>query len=235
MAERKTLRILCLGRGKTGGLVAEVARERGHQVRVVGADENPGAKALTAELLRDIDVAIDFTTPGAVLENIAQCALHKTNIVVGTTGWYSNLELVEQTVAGSGIGLVYGGNFSVGVNIFFEIARAVAAAGQHGYDLRIVERHHIHKKDAPSGTAVFIQKAIAEAGGDEPEIESIREGETVGTHVIFADSEADSMMLVHDAKNRRGFAEGAVLAAEWVVGRSGMFDFRKIWKELATE
>src|SRR5262249_46544179 len=114
----------------------------------------------------------------------------------------------------------------------FDVARAVAASTRHGYDLRIVERHHIHKKDAPSGTAIFIQKTINEAGGGEPPIESIREGDTVGTHVIFADSDADSMMLVHDSKSRRGFAEGAVLAAEWLVGRKGIYDFREIWRNL---
>jgi 4-hydroxy-tetrahydrodipicolinate reductase len=228
----KPLRLLLLGRGKTGSIVAEVARERGHTVTVLGAAENAGGKALEPGLLGQIDVAIDFTTPGAVLDNIANCALHQTPIVVGTTGWYSNMGLVRQTVEGSGSGLVYGSNFSVGVNIFFEIARAAAAAAGHGYDLRIVERHHTHKKDAPSGTAVFIQKTIAEAGGGEPPIESIREGDTVGTHVIFADSEADSMMLVHDSKSRRGFAQGAVLAAEWLAGRKGVYDFRDIWREL---
>ncbi|HLX77199.1 MAG TPA: dihydrodipicolinate reductase C-terminal domain-containing protein [Terriglobales bacterium] len=224
--------LLILGRGKTGALVAEVARQRGHEARVLGSAENRNAAGLTAEALRNVAVVIDFTTPQAVLDNIAGCARARKNIVVGTTGWYEQLSRIREVVAESGIGLLYASNFSVGVNVFFEIARAAAGALHHDYSGEIMERHHAQKKDAPSGTAVIIQKILREAGGQELEIVSLREGETVGLHEIVLDSHNDTIRLAHDAKSRRGFAEGAVRAAEWLAGRSGFFDFREVWREL---
>ena len=224
--------LLILGRGKTGALVAEVARQRGHEVRVLGSVENLQAAALTAESLRNVAVVIDFTTPQAVLQNIAACVRARKNLVVGTTGWYDHLPQVRDSVAKSGIGLLYASNFSVGVNLFFDIARTAAAALHHGYSGEIMERHHAQKKDAPSGTAVVIQKILRDAGGQELEIVSLREGETVGLHEVVLDSAHDTIRLAHDAKSRRGFAEGAVRAAEWLAGRSGFFDFRDVWREL---
>jgi len=153
-------------------------------------------------------------------------------MVVGTTGWYGKLPEIRELVSESGMGLLYASNFSVGVNVFFEIARAAAAALQHGYSGEIMERHHAKKKDAPSGTAVVLQKILRESGGQELEIVSLREGETVGLHEIVLDSHNDTLRLAHDAKSRRGFAEGAVRAAEWLAGRSGFFDFREVWREL---
>ena len=224
--------LLILGRGKTGPLVAEVARQRGHQVRVLGSADNRAAAGLTPEALRDVAVVMDFTTPGAVLENIAACARTRKNMLVGTTGWYQELPRVRELVAQSGIGLLYASNFSVGVNVFFEVARAAAAALRHGYAGEIMERHHAHKKDAPSGTAVVLQTIVREAGGQELEIVSLREGETVGLHELVLDSPHDTIRLAHDAKSRRGFAEGAVRAAEWLAGRAGLFDFREVWRDL---
>jgi len=224
--------LLILGRGKTGSLVAEVARQRGHEVRVLGSAENRKAAGLTADALRDVAVVIDFTNPEAVLENVSACAQARKNMVVGTTGWYEKLPKIRELVRQSGIGLLYASNFSVGVNVFFEVARAVAAALQHGYNGEIMERHHAQKKDAPSGTAVVLQKILRESGGQELEIVSLREGETVGLHEIVLDSHNDTLRLAHDAKSRRGFAEGAVRAAEWLAGRSGFFDFREVWREL---
>jgi len=128
--------------------------------------------------------------------------------------------------------LLYGSNFSIGVNVFFEIAAAAAAGVGHGYVARIIERHHADKKDAPSGTAVSIQGIVAEVSDVKPEITSVREGDTVGSHVLLLDGDHDTMMLVHDAKSRRGFAEGAVRAAEWLKGKNGVFEFRKIFREL---
>lgn len=224
--------LLILGQGKTGGLVAEVARQRGHDVRVWGSAENRNAGGLTPEALRDVAVVIDFTTPQAVLKNIAACARAHKNMVVGTTGWYEELPRVGELVAKSGMGLLYASNFSVGVNIFFEVARAAAHALRHGYSGEIMERHHVHKKDAPSGTAVVIKDILRENGGQELEIVSLREGETVGLHEVMLDSPNDAIRLAHDAKSRRGFAEGAVRAAEWLAGRSGFFDFREVWREL---
>ena len=224
--------LLILGRGKTGSLVAEVARQRGHEARVLGSAENRQATGLTPAALRDVGVVIDFTTPQAVLDNVAACAQARKNMVVGTTGWYGKLPEIRELVSESGMGLLYASNFSVGVNVFFEIARAAAAALQHGYSGEIMERHHAKKKDAPSGTAVVLQKILRESGGQELEIVSLREGETVGLHEIVLDSHNDTLRLAHDAKSRRGFAEGAVRAAEWLAGRSGFFDFREVWREL---
>lgn len=224
--------LLVLGRGKTGSLVAEVARQRGHQVRVLSGAENRNAAGLTAQALRDVAVVVDFTTAVAVLENIAACMRARTNMVVGTTGWYDQLPQVRELVAQNGTGLLYASNFSVGVNIFFDIVRAAAAALRHGYSGEIMERHHAQKKDAPSGTAVVLQNIVREAGGQELEIVSLREGETVGLHELTLDSPNDTIRLAHDAKSRRGFAEGAVRAAEWLAGRSGFFDFREVWREL---
>jgi 4-hydroxy-tetrahydrodipicolinate reductase len=224
--------LLILGRGKTGSLVAEAARHRGHEVRVLGSKDNYNAGGLTPDSLRDVAVVIDFTTPEAVLDNIAACVHARKNMVVGTTGWYGKLPNIREVVAQSGTGLLYASNFSIGVNVFFEIARAAAAALHHGYNGEIMERHHAQKKDAPSGTAVVIQKILRDIGGQAPEIVSLREGETVGLHEIVLDSPNDTIRLAHDAKSRRGFAEGAVRAAEWLAGRSGFFEFRDIWREL---
>lgn len=228
----KALNLLILGRGKTGALVAEVARGRAHQVLALGSIENPEARALTREFLKSFDVVIDFTTPQCVLANIEACAKAGASLVVGTTGWYGEIERVREVVEESGIGLVFGGNFSIGVNLFFEIARSAAAAVAHGYEGRILERHHVHKKDAPSGTAVVLRNVVKDASGAELLITSEREGEVVGYHELILDSVADTITLSHNAKSRRGFAEGAVRAAEWLVGRKGFYDFRDVWRDL---
>jgi 4-hydroxy-tetrahydrodipicolinate reductase len=229
------MNLLLLGRGKTGTLVDEVARERGHHVDVLTSQQNPHSSALTAERLRQIDAVIDFTTPEAVLENIAACVKNRCPIVVGTTGWYQRLDEIQREVENSGAALLYGSNFSVGVNLFFEIVATASAAIPLGYAPQIVERHHTHKKDAPSGTAVSIQRIVTEVAGVKPEITSVREGDTVGTHVLMLDSQNDTMMLVHDSRNRRGFAEGAVRAAEWLKGRTGFYEFRRVFRELPAE
>jgi 4-hydroxy-tetrahydrodipicolinate reductase len=226
------MNLLILGKGKTGALVAEIAQERGHSVTTVGSADNIDGAALSHEKLAHVDVVIDFTTPAAVMNNIAAVAKRGKRMVVGTTGWTDKLAEAKKLVEDNHTGLVYGSNFSIGVNIFFEVVRSAANAANFGYVTRILERHHVHKKDAPSGTAATIQQIIEEVGHTKPEITSIREGETVGTHVMFLDSDNDSMMLVHDAKSRRGFAEGAVLAAEWLHGKTGFYEFKNVFREM---
>jgi 4-hydroxy-tetrahydrodipicolinate reductase len=228
------MRLLLLGRGKTGSLVAEVARERQHPIRIAGAAENAGCAALAVGKLGEIDVVIDFTAPHCVLANIEACVRAGKNMVVGTTGWHSEFARVRQLVEQGGTGLLHGSNFSIGINLFDDIARAAAAALQHGYSGQIFERHHAQKKDAPSGTAVVLQRAIREASGkrDDVEITSFREGEVVGMHEVVLESSADRIYLCHDAKSRQGFAEGAVRAAEWVAGKKGFYDFKDVWREL---
>ena len=181
--------------------------------------------ALTPERLRDVAVVIDFTTPAAVLENIEACARAGKNMVVGTTGWYGEVSRVRQIIEKHGTGFLFAANFSMGVNLFFDVTRTAAAALQHHYSGQIFERHHAQKKDAPSGTAVAIRRIIKEASGQEIEITSFREGDVAGMHEILLDSPNDRIYLCHDTKSRRGFAEGAVRAAEWLVGKKGLFDF----------
>jgi 4-hydroxy-tetrahydrodipicolinate reductase len=227
-----SLNLTLLGAGKTGSLVAEVARKRGHSLQVFDEVTNRRGSALTKENLQGTDVVIDFTTPDAVIENIELCARLNKNIVVGTTGWYQHIPEIRNLVDQTEIGFLYASNFSIGMNLFFEVARTAGIALKQGYQGQIMERHHVHKKDSPSGTAVVLQRILAEQSGEKVEIVSVREGETVGMHVVLFDSEYDSMMLTHDAKSRLGFASGAVRAAEWLHGRRGFFEFKDIFKEL---
>jgi 4-hydroxy-tetrahydrodipicolinate reductase len=225
------MNLLVLGKGKTGSLVGEIARERGHSVRSVSSAEHEGGAALVPGKLAQVDVVIDFTAPDSVIHNITAIVRAKKNMVVGTTGWHAHLDRVRELVDLSGIGFIHGSNFSVGVNIFFEAARAVATASSFGYSIRLMEKHHAQKKDSPSGTAVTLQRIFAEKGV-EPEVVAIREGDTIGTHAVLLDSEHDTMMLTHDAKSRRAFAEGAILAAEWIASRTGFYEFKDVFRQL---
>lgn len=213
-------------------MVAQCAKERHHHVRVLGADENRGGKALTSDLLRDVNIVIDFTAPTSVMDNIQACLREKKNIVVGTTGWHAQAGAVRAEVERTGVGFLHGANFSVGVNLFFETLRSAAAALTHKYSGQIFERHHQQKKDAPSGTSLVLQRIIQDVTGTGLEITSFREGDVVGMHEVIFDSPNDRIYLCHDAKSRYGYAEGAVLGAEWLSGKTGFYDFKDIWREL---
>jgi 4-hydroxy-tetrahydrodipicolinate reductase len=228
------MNLLILGCGKTGALVAEVARSRRHQVRVLSAAENANARALTPDSLASTNVVIDFTTPTAAVSNAEACIRAKKNLVVGTTGWYDELPRLYDMVRSAKTGFLYGSNFSIGVNLFFEIAATAGAALKYDYSGQIFERHHEQKKDAPSGTAITIQEIVRESGGKEQDVEivSFREGDVVGMHELVFNSAGDRIYLCHDAKSRQGFAEGAVRAAEWLAGKTGFFEFRNVWREL---
>jgi 4-hydroxy-tetrahydrodipicolinate reductase len=230
------MNLLILGRGKTGSVVAEVARSRRHHVQVIACAENSGGCALTVDALAPIDAVLDFTTPAAVVANAEACIRAGKNLVVGTTGWYDEVPRFREMVIAAKTGFVYGPNFSIGVNLFFEIAAAAGIALKYDYSGQIFERHHAQKKDAPSGTALTIQKIIGEAGGKsaekDVEIVSFREGDAVGLHELVFNSPADRIYLCHDAKSRLGFAEGAVRAAEWLAGKTGFYEFRNVWREL---
>ena len=213
-------------------MVAEVAFSRRHHVRVLSSADNAGASALTPGALAAIDVVIDFTTPAAAVANAEACIRAKKNLVVGTTGWYDQLPRLREMVLSAKTGFLYGSNFSIGVNLFFEIAATAGAALKYDYSGQIFERHHAQKKDAPSGTAITLQKIVRESGGKEVEIVSFREGDAVGIHELVFNSAGDRIYLCHDAKSRLGFAEGAVRAAEWLAGKTGFFEFRNVWREL---
>lgn len=226
------MNLLILGRGKTGSLVAQVASERGHHVRVAGAAENAQCAALSKEKLEDVDVVIDFTTPHAVVPHIEACVRAEKPIVVGTTGWLGEAPRLKVLVEQSGGALLHGANYSVGVNLFYDVVRDAAKALKHHYSGQIFERHHVHKKDAPSGTAMAIRNIVRESSGTELEITSFREGEVVGMHELVFDSPHDTIYICHDSKSRRGFAEGAVRSAEWLLGKKGFYDFKDVWREL---
>jgi 4-hydroxy-tetrahydrodipicolinate reductase len=224
---------LVLGRGKTGSLVAEIASEHGHGVRVVGEEENRNAAALTGPFLAGFDAVIDFTTPEAVIANMRACLANGSRMVVGTTGWYSHLEDMKSLADRRGAGFLYGTNFSVGVQGFLRVAKAMATALPH-YQFNITETHHTDKKDAPSGTALTIRQVLQAANPAlKVEITSKREGDASGIHVIEAKSQSDVVELKHESFSRRGFAEGAVRAAEWIAGKNGVWEFSEIVSQLA--
>jgi 4-hydroxy-tetrahydrodipicolinate reductase len=223
--------LLVLGKGKTGSLVAEVARDRGHIVRALDITENQGASALTAPMLAGVDVVIDFTAPEAAIENMRAVLALGSRIVVGTTGWYAHLPEVKAIAFRRGGGLLYGTNFSIGVQKLFRLTAELA--NLDGYEFAISETHHESKLDAPSGTAITLREIIqgVRPGIDIP-ITSHRVGDAKGEHIVTASSQHDMLELRHDAHSRRGFAIGAVRAAEWLAGKSGAWEFREIFDQL---
>ena len=229
------MRILVLGQGKTGKLVAEVAAERGHGVHVLDELENVAAGALTPPFVAGFDVVIDFTTPEAVVQNMRACLATGAKMVVGTTGWYASLAEVRGLAERKQAGLLYGTNFSIGVQVMLKLAEQMGTSlAAAGYKFSVVETHHVSKKDAPSGTAISIAEMVERGAGKKIEvpIESVREGDAKGTHMLEAVSDADRLVLTHEAFSRRGFAEGAVRAAEWLSTRTGCYDFRDVWEKL---
>jgi len=226
------MNLLILGRGKTGSLVADIARDRRHHVQALSGAENAGARALTAEFLAPFNAIIDFTAPAAVIANAEACIRAGKSIVIGTTGWYDQIPRLREVVTAAKTGLLFGSNFSIGVNLFFETVEIAGAALKYEYSGQIFERHHTQKKDAPSGTAMVLQQIIRESGDKEVEIVSFREGDAVGMHEVVFNSPNDRIYLCHDAKSRRGFAEGAIRGAEWLLGKQGFFEFRDIWRDL---
>jgi len=226
------MKFVLLGAGKTGALVAEIATARGHSIEIIEVQENRNGVALTKQRLRGVDAVLDFTTPDAVMANIEATVRAGINMVVGTTGWYAELPHVRNQVERANTGFVWASNFSIGVNLFFAIVREGAKALKYGYEANITETHHIHKLDAPSGTAVSLAKALEQSSGKKVHIDSIREGEIVGIHSVELMSAADKITLTHDATNRLGFAEGAIRAAEWVKGKHGFYEFQEVFSQL---
>jgi len=225
------MNILVLGKGKTGSLVVEVALERGHGVRSLDIHENEHAVALTAPNLAGIDAIIDFTSPEAAVENMRAVLSLGSRIVVGTTGWYQHLPELKALAHKRGGALLYGTNFSMGVQKLFKLTGELARL--EGYDFSITETHHTSKVDAPSGTAITLKEIIQQVrpGIDVP-ITSHRIGDAKGEHIVTAKSDTDELTIRHDAFTRRGFALGAVRAAEWIQGKSGAWEFREIFDQL---
>jgi 4-hydroxy-tetrahydrodipicolinate reductase len=231
-----TLGLAIVGYGKMGRLIERLAPEYDFGVCAkFDSNNNAGGDGLTREALRDVDVAIEFSTPQAAAQNIQQLAAAGVNAAVGTTGWLEQLPAARQAVTTSGTGLVWAPNFSVGVNLFLQAVAYTAAlfAAQREYDAWGWEIHHAAKKDAPSGTLRKLEEAMR-AGGYQRAIDlsSARAGAHPGTHEIGFDSLADTITLRHTARSREGFARGALRAARWVAGKRGVFEFREILGEL---
>ena len=222
------MKIALIGYGKMGQLVERAAVRDGDEVVAV-VDPVSGSRGS----LSDAEVCIDFTEPSAVIENIkTACAVGKS-MVVGTTGWYDKLDEARQLVDASGIGFVYGSNFSIGVNLMFKIARYSAELFSRfdSHDPFIEEAHHKFKKDAPSGTAISLKKIVEGEYEREVPTSSTRAGFFPGTHVVGFDSEADTLRVSHIARSRAGFVDGALLAAHWIAGRRGFFEFPQVIDE----
>lgn len=229
------MRVLVLGHGKTGKLVADVAAERGHSVHVLDAKENKEAAALTPPFVTGFDVIIDFTTPEAVLHNMRACLANGAKMVIGTTGWYDHLPNMKSLAQRRHASLLYGTNYSIGVQLMLRLAESMTQtlAGT-GYKLSISETHHLTKLDAPSGTALTLRDAVRRAAKMEDiPIKSIRHGEEVGLHILEATGNGDRILLTHESHSRRPFAEGAVRAAEWLsTAKPGVYDFRDVFDKL---
>ena len=246
------MRIALIGYGKMGHAIEALAAERGHEVTVkIDKDESGKWKVESGEWKVEsgewkvesgkwkvergkmADVAIEFTTPATAADNVLRCLEMGMPVVCGTTGWYARYDEVSEFCRRSGGRLVAATNFSVGVNIMFALNRRLAELMRgRGYAVDIAETHHIHKLDAPSGTALTLQEQIVESGERTVEsvpIASYREGEVPGTHVVRYSSEADTLTLTHEAHSRRGLAEGALIAAEWLMtAPAGVYNMQDV-------
>lgn len=225
------LKLAVIGDGQMGTAVADLARASGWDVvATIGMKGNENGKGITTQSLRGAQVAIEFTEPAAAVANISACLNAKCPVVVGTTGWHAALPEMEKLARGRGTALLWSSNFSTGVNLFLEIARRAGELmkASPAFSARIKETHHTRKKDAPSGTAIAIEKATEETLGREIPIESVRVGDVVGTHELTFDSEFEQIALTHTARDRRVFAEGALRAAEWLIGRKGVFTMQDV-------
>jgi 4-hydroxy-tetrahydrodipicolinate reductase len=221
--------IALIGYGKMGKLIEQLAPG---QVRLKLDEFNNAAfEGITPENFRGIDVAIDFSIPGAAVENIERISALGVNIVVGTTGWFEQLPHVRSVVEKNGTGLVWSPNFSIGVNAFFRLVSEAARlmANESAYEAWAYEIHHSAKKDAPSGTLWKLVEEMKKTGYSRKiDVSSNRAGAHPGTHEIGFDSPADTITLRHVARSREGFAHGALRAAQWLVGKKGFYEFSDI-------
>lgn len=237
------MKIALIGYGKMGHEIEKVALERGHEIVCI-IDENEEQK-FDSPQFKSADVAIEFTSPQSAPENYRRTFAANIPVVSGTTGWLEHLPEVQQACQTDGQTFFYASNFSLGVNIFFALNKQLAKIMNRfsDYDVRMEETHHIHKLDAPSGTAITLAEGILENfdkktswklnetdNDEELKIESFREGEVPGIHSIIYESEADSIRITHDAKSRKGFALGAVLAAEFTKGKKGFWGMEDMLK-----
>jgi 4-hydroxy-tetrahydrodipicolinate reductase len=223
--------IAIIGDGKMGQAIRQLAVERGWRVTaVVGERESADGVGISRLSLGEPDVAVEFTQPSAAVANVMGCLREGVPIVVGTTGWYESLADVTRVATETGTPLLWSPNFSLGVNVLIELSRYAAKlmSKLDDFDAHIVETHHSRKKDAPSGTAIAIAKAAADALERPIPTTSVRTGSVPGTHEVIFDGVFEQLSLVHVARDRRVFAEGALKAADWLVGRTGVFTMRDV-------
>lgn len=229
------MKLALIGYGAMGKLVETLARAAGDEIgTVVTSQEASLSAAELAPSLSGHDAAIDFSVGPAVLRNIEACALAGVPIVEGATGWHAHEAAARSSIAEHDGALVYGANFSVGVNVFYRIVANAAKllAGLDQYQVFMEEEHHARKRDAPSGTALKLKALLAEHIETEIPITSVRAGYIPGTHRVGFDSPADQIMLTHLARSREGFAAGALVAARWIVKRKGVYEFSQVIDEL---
>ncbi len=225
------MKIALIGYGKMGRLISKLAGDSGHGIVVTISESHAGLSAdELAETLRAADVAIDFTAADAVRRNVEACMRAGIPIVVGTTGWNDEIGGIRKIVDDSGGSMVYGANFSIGVNLFFHIAELTAKllSGFSEYEPFIEEQHHSKKLDSPSGTALKLKDIVGEHIKKEFSIAATRAGNIPGTHRVGFDGPGDQILLEHSARNREGFARGAIMAAEWIRTRKGFFEFTDV-------
>ena len=226
------MRIAIIGTGKMGKAVTSLAEERGHAIHtIVHRTENAGGKALTRERLGGADVAVEFTRPDAVVANLERLIELGLPAVTGTTGWTEDLPRITSLVEQRAGALLHAANFSVGVHLFFRAALDLARAfsGRREFTVSILEEHHKTKLDAPSGTALLLQRRLwAEEPGRKFPIVSSRAGDSPGTHTLKYENQHETVTLSHVTLNRQVFASGAVAAAEWLPGHTGVFTFEQM-------
>ncbi len=229
------MKIGLFGYGKMGKMIEQTALQRHHSIAARVDVDTPEIN------FSDMDVAIDFSSPDAAFANITQCLEHHVPVICGTTGWLHQYDAAVQICRENHGALLYASNFSLGVHLFFELNRQLASLMKDldQYNPSIEEIHHIHKLDAPSGTAITLAEGIISNTGYQgwqPDkgtesmigISSKRKGEVPGTHTVTYKSTVDTLQIKHEAHNREGFALGAVMAAEWIVGRTGVFSMRDV-------
>jgi len=241
MHQSKKMKIALLGYGKMGKAIEEIALERGHNIVLKINTEN--SESLKKDSFTQVDLAIDFSTPSTAKQNI-ELALHaKTPIISGTTGWLNDLEEIEKLCISENSAFLYASNFSLGVNLFFELNKNLAQLmSKHSqYNIELDEVHHIQKLDAPSGTAITLAEQIISSDNErtnwvlneatkpqELTINTLRKDAVPGTHTVTYESEIDSISIKHEAHSRKGFALGAVIAAEWILNKKGVFTMRDV-------
>ena len=229
------MKIALIGYGAMGQLVAAEARKVDDEVGAVIVTNERGLTVEDlAQKLRGHDVVVDFSMAEAVIKNIDASVRANVPLVEGTTGWKNHETDVKRIVSERGGALVYGANFSIGVNVFYRIVEHASElfAAVEGYGPFIEEEHHVRKRDAPSGTALRLHELMSEYLGPDIPTSSTRAGYIPGTHRVGFDSEADQILLTHAARSRQGFAAGALLAAHWILGKTGVFEFGEVIDEI---